>query len=153
MDLSLIQLSLICGFAWGVYPLLNKAIVEDSGVHIITVYGIYIFLVGVMAMILLYRSRDKVIKDMFKMTKKNWLMLFSVSLIFFVAGYLFNYSSVFISPYKSLAFSIAFGSIVSVIGSYFYFNMDITMIQVISMSVIIGGIYVLNTQVEKKRNK
>jgi drug/metabolite transporter (DMT)-like permease len=144
--LSFIQYATIIGVLWGIYPLLNKAIIKESKISFTTLFGFYTLLLGILALVLLWFTQDQVRRDMNKMKTRQWIMLFFVGIFMLAATYLFNFSSVYISPYKTLAVTTALASIVSVIGSYYYFKLDVTFVKLVCIAIIIGGVYYLNKQ-------
>jgi drug/metabolite transporter (DMT)-like permease len=143
---SLLQLTLVAGLVWGIYPLINKFIIESSTIPFGTLTLLFYFFVGIIALIGLKLGKFQLLTDIKKLSVKHWIMLIVSALIFLIAGYSFNYSSVKFSPYKTLAFSIAFGSIASMIVSFYLFNINISMIELATMVIIISGIYILNAK-------
>jgi drug/metabolite transporter (DMT)-like permease len=139
------------GILWGIYPLLNKNIIQKTKISFVTLYGIFISIVGLMALGLLAYHSSIVKKDLQKLKSKDWANIAFVSLLFITSGFMFNYSSVFISPYKTLAFSVAFGTLISAIGSYLFFGLEITQSKLLWILVILIGIYFLNLQVDNEK--
>jgi len=139
------------GILWGIYPLLNKNIIQKTKINFVTLYGIFISIVGLLALGLLSYHSTIVKKDLQKLKSKDWANIAFVSLLFIISGFMFNYSSVFISPYKTLAFSVAFGAVISAIGSYMFFGLEITLSKIVWMMVILIGIYFLNLQVDVEK--
>jgi drug/metabolite transporter (DMT)-like permease len=146
---TLAGLSFVSGVAWGIYPLLNKFVLEDSNTNIMTIFGLFTVFIGCFGVLFSIHNRSIILKDIQTFSNKHWFLLILSALIIVFANYLFNYSSIFISPYKTLAISFSIASIVSMILSYFYFKIPITVTDLISILIIITCIYVINYQLKK----